>query len=142
MKQLERRRETLESGGIDWGQAEALAFASLLVGGSPIRLTGQDTERGTFSHRHDVLHDAQTGAQYTPLQHLDEAGAAFEIYKSPLSEYARLGFEDGYAAAAPEVLVLREAQFGDFVNGAKIIIDQFISAGLSNWRESSRLTLL
>ncbi|MFL5942136.1 MAG: 2-oxoglutarate dehydrogenase E1 component [Gaiellaceae bacterium] len=142
MKQLERRRETLENGGIDWGQAEALAFASLLVEGIPIRLTGQDTERGTFSHRHDVLHDAQTGAQYTPLQHLDGAGAAFEIYNSPLSEYACLGFEYGYAAAAPEVLVLWEAQFGDFVNGAQIIIDQFISAGLSKWRESSRLTLL
>jgi 2-oxoglutarate dehydrogenase E1 component len=142
MKQLERRRDTLEEGGIDWGQAEALAFASLLVEGIPIRLTGQDTERGTFSHRHDVLHDAQTGATYTPLQHLDDAGAAFEIYNSPLSEYACLGFEYGYAAAAPEVLVLWEAQFGDFVNGAQIIIDQFISAGLSKWRESTRLTLL
>jgi 2-oxoglutarate dehydrogenase E1 component len=142
MKQLERRRETLEQGGIDWGQAEALAFASLLVDGIPIRLTGQDTERGTFSHRHDVLHDARTGATYTPLQHLDDAGAAFEIYNSPLSEYACLGFEYGYSAAAPEVLVLWEAQFGDFVNGAQIIIDQFISAGLSKWRESTRLTLL
>jgi 2-oxoglutarate dehydrogenase E1 component len=142
MRQLERRRETLNEGGIDWGQAEALAFASLLVEGIPIRLTGQDTERGTFSHRHDVLHDAQTGATYTPLQHLDEAGAAFEIYNSPLSEYACLGFEYGYAAAAPEALVLWEAQFGDFVNGAQIVIDQFIAAGLSKWRESVRLTLL
>jgi 2-oxoglutarate dehydrogenase E1 component len=142
MKQLERRRETLDQGGIDWGQAEALAFASLLVEGIPIRLTGQDTERGTFSHRHDVLHDAQLGTTYTPLQHLDEADAAFEIYNSPLSEYACLGFEYGYAAAAPEALVLWEAQFGDFVNGAQIIIDQFISAGLSKWRESTRLTLL
>jgi 2-oxoglutarate dehydrogenase E1 component len=142
MKQLERRRETLEVGGIDWGQAEALAFASLLVEGIPIRLTGQDTERGTFSHRHDVLHDAQTGGTYTPLQHLDDAGAAFEIYNSPLSEYACLGFEYGYSAAAPEALVLWEAQFGDFVNGGQIIIDQFISAGLSKWRESTRLTLL
>jgi 2-oxoglutarate dehydrogenase E1 component len=142
MRQLERRRETLNEGGIDWGQAEALAFASLLVEGIPIRLTGQDTERGTFSHRHDVLHDVQTGATYTPLQHLDEAGAAFEIYNSPLSEYACLGFEYGYAAAAPEALVLWEAQFGDFVNGAQIVIDQFIAAGLSKWRESVRLTLL
>jgi 2-oxoglutarate dehydrogenase E1 component len=142
MRQLERRRETLQEGGIDWGQAEALAFASLLVEGIPIRLTGQDTERGTFSHRHDVLHDASTGATYTPLQHLDDAGAAFEIYNSPLSEYACVGFEYGYAAAAPEVLVLWEAQFGDFVNGAQIIIDQFIAAGLSKWRESTRLTLL
>src|SRR6476660_6033638 len=142
MKQLERRRETIEEGGIDWGQAESLAFASLLVEGIPIRLTGQDTERGTFSHRHDVLHDASTGATFTPLQHLDDAGAAFEIYNSPLSEYACVGFEYGYAVAAPEALVLWEAQFGDFVNGAQIIIDQFIAAGLSKWRESTRLTLL
>ena len=142
MRQLERRRDALEEGGIDWGQAEALAFASLLVEGIPIRLTGQDTERGTFSHRHDVLHDADTGGTYTPLQHLDDAGAAFEIYNSPLSEYACVGFEYGYAAAAPEALVLWEAQFGDFVNGAQIVIDQFIAAGLSKWRESTRLTLL
>jgi 2-oxoglutarate dehydrogenase E1 component len=142
MRQLERRRETFDAGGIDWGQAESLAFASLLVEGIPIRLTGQDTERGTFSHRHDVLHDVNTGGMYTPLQHLDDAGAAFEIYNSPLSEYACVGFEYGYAAAAPEALVLWEAQFGDFVNGAQIVIDQFIAAGLSKWRESVRLTLL
>jgi len=142
MSQLERRRGALEEGGIDWGQAEALAFGSLLIEGIPIRLTGQDTERGTFSHRHDVLHDVSTGATYTPLQHLDDAGASFEIYNSPLSEYACVGFEYGYAAAAPEALVLWEAQFGDFVNGAQIIIDQFIAAGLSKWRESTRLTLL
>jgi 2-oxoglutarate dehydrogenase E1 component len=142
MSQLERRRATLEDGGIDWGQAESLAFASLLVEGIPIRLTGQDTERGTFSHRHDVLHDVNTGGTFTPLQHLDDSGAAFEIYNSPLSEYACVGFEYGYAAAAPEALVLWEAQFGDFVNGAQIIIDQFIAAGLSKWRESTRLTLL
>ena len=142
MKQLERRRDTLDEGGIDWGQAEALAFASLLVDGIPIRLTGQDTERGTFSHRHAVLHDVNTGGTYTPLQHLDDASAAFEIYNSPLSEYACVGFEYGYSAAAPEALVLWEAQFGDFVNGAQIVIDQFISAGLSKWRESTRLTLL
>jgi 2-oxoglutarate dehydrogenase E1 component len=142
MKQLERRRETIEQGGIDWGQAEALAFASLLVDGIPIRITGQDTERGTFSHRHAVLHDVNTGATFTPKQHLDEATASFEIHNSPLSEYACVGFEYGYSAAAPEALVLWEAQFGDFVNGAQIIIDQFISAGLSKWRETSRLTLL
>jgi len=142
MKQLERRRDTIEEGGIDWGQAEALAFATLLVDGTPIRLTGQDTERGTFSHRHAVLHDVNTGGTFTPLQHLDDASAAFEIYNSPLSEYACVGFEYGYSAAAPEALVLWEAQFGDFVNGAQIIIDQFISAGLSKWRESTRLTLL
>jgi 2-oxoglutarate dehydrogenase E1 component len=142
MKQLERRRDAIEQGGIDWGQGEALAFASLLVDGIPIRITGQDTERGTFSHRHAVLHDINTGATYTPLQHLEEASASFEIHNSPLSEYACVGFEYGYSAAAPEALVLWEAQFGDFVNGAQIIIDQFISAGLSKWGETSRLTLL
>ena len=142
MKQLERRRETMENGGIDWGQAEALAFASLLVDGIPIRITGQDTERGTFSHRHAVLHDVNTGATYTPMQHLDEASASFEIHNSPLSEYACVGFEYGYSAAAPEALVLWEAQFGDFANGAQIVIDQFIAAGLSKWGETSRLTLL
>ena len=141
-KQLERRRDTVDEGGIDWGQAEALAFASLLVDGIPIRITGQDTERGTFSHRHAVLHDVKTGATFTPMQHLDDATASFEIYNSPLSEYACVGFEYGYSAAAPEALVLWEAQFGDFVNGAQIIVDQFISAGLSKWRETSRLTLL
>src|SRR5206468_10053237 len=94
------------------------------------------------SHRHDVLHDVSTGATYTPLQHLDDAGAAFEIYNSPLSEYACVGFEYGYAAAAPEALVLWEAQCGDFVNGAQIVIDQFIAAGLSKWKESVRLTHL
>jgi len=142
LKQLERRRDTLQNGGIDWGQAEALAFASLLVEGIPIRLTGQDTERGTFSHRHAVLHDVNTGATFTPMQHLDDASASFEIYNSPLSEYACLGFEYGYSAAASEALVLWEAQFGDFANGAQIIIDQFIAAGLSKWGETSRLTLL
>jgi 2-oxoglutarate dehydrogenase E1 component len=142
LKQLERRLETLDAGGIDWGQAEALAFASLLVEGIPIRLTGQDTERGTFSHRHAVLHDVNTGEAYTPLQHLDGASASFEIYNSPLSEYACVGFEYGYSVAAPDALVLWEAQFGDFVNGAQIVIDQFVVAGLAKWRETTRLTLL
>jgi 2-oxoglutarate dehydrogenase E1 component len=140
--QLERRLQTIEEGGIDWGQAEALAFGSLLVEGIPIRLTGQDTQRGTFSHRHAVLHDAQTGETFTPLQNLAQQEASFEIYNSPLSEYACLGFEYGYSVAAPEALVLWEAQFGDFVNGAQIVIDQFIVAGLSKWRETTRLTLL
>jgi 2-oxoglutarate dehydrogenase E1 component len=140
--QLERRLRTIEEGGIDWGQAEALAFGSLLVEGIPIRLTGQDTERGTFSHRHAVLHDVHTGETYTPLQNLEDQTASFEIYNSPLSEYACLGFEYGYSVAAPEALVLWEAQFGDFVNGAQIVIDQFIVAGLSKWRETTRLTLL
>jgi 2-oxoglutarate dehydrogenase E1 component len=139
LKQLQRRHEF---DAIDWGHAEALAFATLLVEGIPIRITGQDTERGTFSHRHAVLHDVNTGATFTPMQHLDEAAASFEIHNSPLSEYACVGFEYGYSAAAPEALVLWEAQFGDFVNGAQIIIDQFMAAGLSKWGETSRLTLL
>ncbi|HUH15413.1 MAG TPA: multifunctional oxoglutarate decarboxylase/oxoglutarate dehydrogenase thiamine pyrophosphate-binding subunit/dihydrolipoyllysine-residue succinyltransferase subunit [Gaiellaceae bacterium] len=142
LKQLERRRDTIREGGIDWGQAEALAFASLLTEGIPIRLSGQDTERGTFSHRHAVLHDQRTGETHAPVQHLPDATASFEIYNSPLSEYACLGFEYGYAVAAPDALVLWEAQFGDFVNGAQIVIDQFLVAGLSKWGQTSRLTLL
>jgi 2-oxoglutarate dehydrogenase E1 component len=142
LKQLERRRETIEKGGIDWGQAEALAFATLLEDGIPIRLSGQDTERGTFSHRHLVLHDSETGEVHTPMRHLPGAKAAFEVLNSPLSENAALGFEYGYTTAAPEALVLWEAQFGDFVNGAQVIVDQFIASGLSKWRQPSHLTLL
>jgi 2-oxoglutarate dehydrogenase E1 component len=142
LKQLEKRREALREGGIDWGQAEALAYASLLVDGIPIRLSGQDTERGTFAHRHAVLHDQRTGETYVPIQQLPDAKASMEIYNSPLSEYACLGFEYGYAVAAPDALVLWEAQFGDFVNGAQIVIDQFLVAGLSKWGQTSRLTLL
>jgi 2-oxoglutarate dehydrogenase E1 component len=141
-RQLERRPAALEEGGIDWGHAEGLAIASLLVEGIPVRLTGQDTERGTFSHRHLVLHDARTGERYAPIQHLPEATASCEVHNSPLSEYAAVGFEYGYSVAAPEALVLWEAQFGDFVNGAQIILDQFMVAGLSKWGETSRLTLL
>jgi 2-oxoglutarate dehydrogenase E1 component len=141
-RQLERRRVAMEEGGIDWGQAEALAYASLLVDGIPIRLTGQDSQRGTFSQRHLVLHDVHTAETFTPMQHLGEAIASFEVFNSPLSEYACLGFEYGYSAAAPEALVLWEAQYGDFANGAQIIIDQFISSALSKWRETSRITLL
>jgi len=141
-KQLERRHTALDEGGIDWGHAEALAFASLLADGIPIRLTGQDTERGTFSHRHVVLHDEQTGELYTPMQALPTARASFEVYNSPLSEYACVGFEYGYSTAAPEALVLWEAQFGDFANGAQTIIDQFISSGLAKWKQTTRLTLL
>ena len=141
-RQLERRRETLREGGIDWGHAEALAFASLLEDGIPIRLSGQDTERGTFSHRHAVLHDAHTGETFAPLQRLPSAAASFEIYNSPLSEYAALAFEHGYSIAAPDALVLWEAQFGDFVNGAQIVVDQFIVAGRSKWGQTSRLVLL
>jgi 2-oxoglutarate dehydrogenase E1 component len=141
-KMLERRVQALDAGGIDWGQAESLAFASLLVDGIPVRLTGQDTERGTFSHRHLVLHDAHTGAQHAPIKHLAEATASFEAYNSPLSEYAALGFEYGYSVTAPEALILWEAQFGDFINGAQVIVDQFLVSGLAKWRQTSRLTLL
>ena len=142
VRQLERRHDALEQGGIDWGHAEALALGSLLVEGIPVRLTGQDTERGTFSHRHLVLHDAVNGERYAPIQHLPDAEASIELHNSPLSEYAALGFDYGYSVAAPETLVLWEAQFGDFVNGAQVIIDQFLVSGLSKWRQTSRLTLL
>jgi 2-oxoglutarate dehydrogenase E1 component len=141
-RQLDRRRDALREGGIDWGQAEALAFGSLLEEGIPIRLSGQDTERGTFAHRHIVLHDPLTGETYAPIQHLPGANASFEVYNSPLSEFAALGFEYGYSIAAPDALVLWEAQFGDFVNGAQIVVDQFIVAGRSKWGQTSRLTLL
>jgi 2-oxoglutarate dehydrogenase E1 component len=142
-KQLERRRNALQSSdGIEWSHAESLAFASLLTEGTPIRLTGQDTERGTFSQRHLVLHDARTGQSYTPIQHLPGVQVPFELYNSPLSEYACLGFEYGYAVESPEALVLWEAQFGDFANGAEVVIDQFLIAGLAKWGETSRLTLL
>ena len=141
-RQLERRRTALEEGGIDWGHAETLAYASLLLDGIPVRLTGQDVQRGTFAQRHLVLHDAQTGETYTPMQHLEQAAASFEVFNSPLSEYACMGFEYGYSVAAPEALVLWEAQYGDFANGAQIVIDQFVSSAMSKWRETSRLTLL
>ncbi|HET7856440.1 MAG TPA: multifunctional oxoglutarate decarboxylase/oxoglutarate dehydrogenase thiamine pyrophosphate-binding subunit/dihydrolipoyllysine-residue succinyltransferase subunit, partial [Gaiellaceae bacterium] len=141
-RQLERRRERLESGEIDWGHGEALAFASLLVEGIPVRMTGQDTERGTFSQRHLVLHDPGSGEQYTPMTRLRDASASFEVFNSPLSEYATLGFEYGYSVGAPEALVIWEAQYGDFVNGAQIVVDQFLVSGLSKWGQTSRLTLL
>jgi 2-oxoglutarate dehydrogenase E1 component len=143
-RQLERHRAALEGDEpkIAWAQAESLAFASLLLDGTPIRLSGQDTVRGTFSQRHQAFHDATTGARYVPIQHLDGAAASFELHNSPLSEYACLGFEYGYAVTAPKALVIWEAQYGDFANGAEIIIDQFIIAGLAKWRQTSRLTLL
>lgn len=142
-RQLERRKDALAGGGeIDWGLGEALAFATLVTEGVPIRLTGQDTERGTFSHRHLVLHDAKAGAPWIPMQHLPGAKASFEIYNSPLSEYAVMGFEYGYSAEASDALVLWEAQFGDFNNGGQIIIDQFMAAGRAKWQQTSRLTLL
>ncbi len=143
VKQFDQRREALgESGGIVWAHAEALAFASLLTEGIPIRLTGQDTERGTFSQRHLVLHDPKTGQEHCAMQHLAGALAPMELHNSPLSEMACLGFEYGYSQEGPETLVLWEAQFGDFVNGAQVIIDQFIVSGLAKWGQTSRLTLL
>ena len=142
VRQLERRRDAIDTGEIDWGHAESLAYASLLVNGVPIRITGQDSERGTFSHRHLVLHDVANGERATPIQELTNARASLEIYNSPLSEFACVGFEYGYSAAAPDALVLWEAQFGDFANGAQTIIDQFIVSGLAKWKQTSRLTLL
>jgi 2-oxoglutarate dehydrogenase E1 component len=141
-KQLERRREALDEGGIDWAHAEALALAALAVEGVPVRLTGQDTVRGTFSQRHLALHDAETGERWIGIQHLPDARASVEIHNSPLSELACLGFEYGYAMAVPKALVLWEAQFGDFINAAQVIVDQFIVASLSKWGRTSRLTLL
>jgi 2-oxoglutarate dehydrogenase E1 component len=143
VRQLDQRRQALETGeNIIWAHAEGLAFASLLTEGLPIRLTGQDTERGTFSQRHLVLHDAKTGQEYSPIQHLPDAQAPMELHNSPLSEMACVGFEYGYSQEAPETLVLWEAQFGDFVNGAQVIVDQFIVSGLAKWGQTSRLTLL
>jgi 2-oxoglutarate dehydrogenase E1 component len=141
-KPLDKRLEILEDGPIEWGHAEALAYASLLTEGTHIRLTGQDTERGTFSHRHLVLHDEKTGLRYAPIQNLTGALAPFEVHNSPLSEIACLGFEYGYSAASPESLILWEAQFGDFANSAQVIIDQFLVAGESKWGQTTRLTLL
>ena len=144
VRQFQERAKALDSdeGRIFWGQAEALAFASLLTEGIPLRLTGQDTERGTFSHRHLVLHDPKTGQEYSAIQHLPGARATMELHNSPLSEMACVGFEYGYSVEAPETLVLWEAQFGDFANGAQVMIDQFISAGLAKWGQTSRLTML
>jgi 2-oxoglutarate dehydrogenase E1 component len=139
---LDRRRDAIEEGGIDYGHAEALAFSSLLTEGVHIRLTGQDSERGTFSHRHLVLHDENTGLKYCPMQNLEDASAPFELYNSPLSETACLGFEYGYSAATPNSLILWEAQFGDFANAGQVIIDSFIVSGESKWGQTSRLTLL
>ena len=142
-KQLERRRDAMgESGGIDWGHAEALAFASLLAEGTSVRLTGQDAERGTFSHRHAVLSDYQSGRKYCPLGHLPNVSAHFEIHNSPLSEMAVLGFEYGYSTASEDTLVLWEAQFGDFVNVAQPIIDQFLYADRAKWGQDSGTVLL
>ncbi len=127
---------------MDWGAAEALAFASLLVEGEPVRLTGQDSERGTFSHRHAVLHDMENGTVYTPLKNLARDQAALDLWNSPLSEIAVLGFEYGYSLDRPEGLTIWEAQFGDFLNVAQVIVDQFITSSEDKWQRLSGLTLL
>ena len=138
---LEAKAEMLSSGeGLDWATAEALAFGSLLEEGQGVRLSGQDSGRGTFSHRHSVWRDQQTGARYTPLKQL--SGGLFEVYDSPLSEFGVLGFEYGYALADPKTLVLWEGQFGDFVNGAQTIIDQFIASGEIKWLRANGLVML
>ena len=141
-KPLGRRVEALEEGGIEFAHAEALALASLITEGKHVRMTGQDTERGTFSQRHLVLHDEKTGIKYAPIQHLKDATAPFELHNSPLSEIACLGFEYGYASSNPDSLVLWEAQFGDFANSAQVIIDSFIASGEAKWGMTSRLTML
>jgi 2-oxoglutarate dehydrogenase E1 component len=141
-KPLSKRLEAMDEGGIEFGHAEALALASLLTEDVHVRFTGQDTERGTFSHRHLVLHDEKTGLHYAPIQNLQEATAPLELHNSPLSESACLGFEYGYSAHSPDSLVLWEAQFGDFGNAAQVIIDSFIVSAEAKWGQTSRLTLL
>ena len=141
-KPLGRRTEAMDAGGIEFAHAEALALGSLLTDGVHVRMTGQDTERGTFSQRHLVLHDEKTGLKYAPIQHLADAKAPFELHNSPLSETACLGFEYGYASSKPESLVIWEAQFGDFANSGQVIIDSFIASGESKWGLTSRMTLL
>ena len=127
--------------GLDWGFAETMAYASLLAQGYPVRLSGQDSGRGTFFHRHAVLRDTHDGRGYIPLQHVTEGQARFSVYDSPLSEEAVMGFEYGYSTATPEGLIIWEAQYGDFANGAQVVIDQFIVAGEAKWRRLSGLTL-
>lgn len=140
---LEQRQEMARAERkLDWGAAEALAFASLVTQGTAVRLTGQDSERGTFSHRHSVLHDVENGARYVPLQRLSVDQSPFNVANSPLSEVSVLGFEYGYSLESPDVLVLWEAQFGDFCNVAQVIIDQFIVSAEDKWKQLSGLTLL
>jgi 2-oxoglutarate dehydrogenase E1 component len=139
---VRKRHDALQGAPIDWALAELLAFGSLVLEGTPVRLSGEDSGRGTFSQRHVEYHDAENDSVYVPLQHLDPAQARFEIYNSPLSEFAVLGFEFGYSVADPLTLVLWEAQFGDFANGAQVIIDQFLVAAESKWGQPSGLVLL
>ncbi|MEZ0366296.1 multifunctional oxoglutarate decarboxylase/oxoglutarate dehydrogenase thiamine pyrophosphate-binding subunit/dihydrolipoyllysine-residue succinyltransferase subunit [Mycobacterium sp. pUA109] len=145
---LEKRREMAYEGKIDWAFAELLALGSLVSEGKLIRLSGQDTRRGTFSQRHSVIIDRTTGAEFTPLQLLatttdgNPTGGKFLVYDSPLSEFAAVGFEYGYTVGNPDALVLWEAQFGDFVNGAQSIIDEFISSGEAKWGQLSNVVLL
>ncbi len=131
-----------DNGAIDWGFAEALAFGTLALEGTPIRLSGQDCERGTFSHRHAVLHDMETDATYAPLKNLDPKQGRFCVYNSLLSEAAVLGFDYGYSLDYPDLLCIWEAQFGDFANGAQVVIDQFLAAGESKWQRTSGIVLL
>ena len=148
-KKLERGRErrgsmlaSPDERAVDWSAAEELALASILADGIPIRFTGEDVERGTFSHRHAVLHDAVTGDRHVPLQALPQAKAAFEIHNSALSELAVLGFELGYNLQEPARLVLWEAQYGDFINGAQTILDEYLMSGRAKWGMAPSLVLL
>src|SRR5690554_143469 len=139
---LAKREQMAREGGIDWGFGELVAFGSLLMEGTPVRLAGQDSRRGTFVQRHAVLHDRNTGAEWTPLLYLSGDQAKFWVYDSSLSEYAALGFEYGYSVERPDALVLWEAQFGDFVNGAQTVIDEFISSAEQKWGQRSSVVLL
>jgi len=139
---LDRRHAMVTQGGIDWGFAEILAFGTLLMEGTPVRLAGQDSRRGTFVQRHAVLHDRDTGAEWTPLLYLAADQAKFWVYDSALSEYACLGFEYGYSVERPDALVLWEAQFGDFVNGAQTVIDEFVSSAEQKWSQNSSVVML
>ena len=143
VRQLDAKRQTIETGrGIDWATAEALAFGTLLEEGNGVRLSGQDCGRGTFSHRHCVLVDQNNENRYFPLSEISVDQAQFEVMDSPLSEAGVLGFEYGYSLADPHTLVLWEAQFGDFANGAQVIIDQFVASGESKWLRMSAICLL
>ena len=143
LRVLNRRAESVEKGeGIDWASAEILAFGSLVIEGTPVRLSGQDTSRGTFSQRHSVLTDEVTGRHFIGLNHLAPDQAPFNVYDSMLSENAVLGFEYGYSMVSPRTLVAWEAQFGDFVNNAQMIVDQFIASAEVKWQRQSGIVLL